>query len=254
MIGETVILQGGSHGKFLGKLDLEIKDGKLIGFQHELLPVLAEQIEPDAEIESISDSHYAPYDDLFSEEIGETESTLYRRSLYGGTTDAYIGQVYKEIVGSDVTCTPGWRFGSTLIPGIVTVEDVYNCMKPTDSPLYKSKLNGNTIKISIEDNLDNVFNPDPLQRLGGDTLRCTDVDASFVKDAPRMGKLIEPKINGNLIEDEKIYTVATSGGRTQTRDLDSEQTDRTATEELIEYIKENPLITGIEPVNSFHEA
>lgn len=253
IIGETILLQGGSHGKFLGELDLEIKDGKILGFDHQLLPVLAEQIEPDSEVKSIIDRHYEPYEDMFAEEIAESDSTLYRASLFGGTTDAYMGQAYREIVGSELACTPGWRFGSTLLPGIITIEDVYNCMKPTASPLYTSKLNGNTIKLTIEDNLDNVFNPDPLQQLGGYAVRCTGIESDYIKDAPRIEKLVDPKANGEPIEDKRIYTVATSGGRTQTRDPESEQTERTATEELVEYIKNNSPITDIQPINSFHE-
>ncbi|NIP51158.1 MAG: thiosulfohydrolase SoxB, partial [Aliifodinibius sp.] len=45
-IGKTLLLQGGSHGKFLGKLDLEISQGIVSGFDHELIPVLAERVEP----------------------------------------------------------------------------------------------------------------------------------------------------------------------------------------------------------------
>lgn len=253
VIGSTILVQGGSHGKFLGELDLEIRDGKLVGFKHQLLPVLTDRIEPDADIEALINSHYQPFEQELSREIGESNSLLYRRALHGGTTDAFVGSAYREIMGTDLSCLPGWRFGATLLPGVITVEDVYNVMKPTSSPLYNATLIGERIKLSIEDNFDNVFNPDPMLRFGGDTLRCTGIETEYIRDNPRMERLVSAKINGEPIENTKTYTVATSGGRTQYLDPDVRSTDRPAVEELVEYIESNSPITADEPISAFTE-
>ena len=253
-VGQTLIVQGGSHGKLLGELDLEIRDGKVVAYQHTLIPVLANEITPDPGIVDLIDELYAPYADNLNQVIGETTSLLYRRSLFGGTTDAFIGQAYRDIVNSDLTCTGGWRFGTTILPGEITVEDVYNAMKPTPTPIYKAKLTGEQIRANIEDNLDNVFSSDPLQRLGGDVLRCTGIAASIVRDAPRMGRIVEATMGGEPLDNEKIYTVATSGGRTQNRDPEATTSDLPAVEELLRYIQENSPITADQPVQSFTES
>jgi len=253
-VGQTLILQGGSHGKLLGKLDLEVRNGQIAGFNHQLMPVLAERIEPDPAIEAILTRLYEPHQAELERVIAENSSVLYRRSTFGGTSDAYLTMAYREIVGADLGCAPGWRFGTTLIPGPITVEDVYNCMKPTASPLYKARLTGKLIRSLLEDNLDNVFNPDPLLRLGGDTLRCAGLKSDLDKAAPREERVINPTANGNPMESDQIYAVATSGGRTQNRDPESEATPQPAVVELINFIEaQNEPIQVDQPVQAFTE-
>ncbi len=253
-VGETLILQGGSHGKFLGRLDLEVRDGRVSGFAHQLLPVLAEQIEPDPAVNELIDALYAPFEAEFQREIGEAGTLLYRRSLFGGTTDAFMTSAYKEIVTADIGCASGWRFGTTILPGSITVEDVYNAMKPTPSPLYKASLSGRTIVQIMEDNLDNVFNPDPLLRLGGDVTRCAGPKIELTRDAPREQRTSNITVNGEPMDETRIYTVATSGGRTQYRDPEAEATSRPAVEELIDFIQASPEPITAEPVQAYREA
>ncbi len=253
-VGQTLILQGGSHGKLLGKLDLEVRNGQIAGFDHQLIPVLAERIEADPAIEAILTRIYEPHQAELERVIAENNSVLYRRSTFGGTSDALMTMAYREIMGADLGCAPGWRFGTTLIPGPITVEDVYNCMKPTDSPLYKASLTGGLIRNLLEDNLDNVFNPDPLLRLGGDTLRCAGIKTDLDKAAPREERVINPTANGAPLESDQIYTVATSGGRTQNRDPESEATTQPAVIELVNFIEaQSKPISVDQPILAFNE-
>ncbi|MDR5695747.1 MAG: bifunctional metallophosphatase/5'-nucleotidase [Armatimonadota bacterium] len=241
-VGRTLIVQAGSHGKLLGSLDLQVRGGKIVGFRHTLLPVLPQRIDPDPAIERLITELYAPYRDRLGRVIGEAHSLLYRRHLYGGTTDAFLVEAYREIMDADLGCAPGWRFGTTLLPGPITVEDVYNAMKPTPSPLYRARLSGRRIRQAIEDNLDNVFNPDPLQRLGGDVLRCAGARVWFRKENPRGSRVLQMEVNGRPLTEDQMYTVATSGGRTQYMDSQPSQTERPAVEEIIAYIAKRRLI------------
>lgn len=251
-VGRTLIVQAGSHGKFLGRLDLQVRGGRIVGHRHALLPVLPQRVEPDPVIDRLIAELYTPYRDRLGRVIGETRSLLYRRDLYGGTTDAFLAEAYREIMGTDLGCVPGWRFGTTLLPGPITVEDVYNAMKPTPSPLYRARLSGRRIRQAIEDNLDNVFNPDPLQRLGGDVLRCAGMRAWFRREGPRGSRVVRMEANGKPVEEERHYTVATSGGRTQYLDPQPQQTERPAVEEVVAYIADRGEIRA-ERVQAFME-
>jgi sulfur-oxidizing protein SoxB len=253
-VGGTVIVQAGSHGKLLGELDLEIRSGKVDGVQHRPLPVLADRIEPDPDISALIDRLYQPHRDRLQRVVGETESLLYRRSTFGGTTDAFMAEAYRQIVGADVGCAPGWRFGATLLPGPITVEDVYNAMKPTASPLYTASLTGRQMRASLEDNLDNVFNSDPLQRLGGDVLRCAGVQAQLRRAAPREERLSNIVVNGEPWAEDRRYQVATSGGRTQYQDENVEATPQPSVEALIAFIEAQSPIRSDAPVQAFAEA
>ncbi len=252
-VGQTILLQGGSHGKFLGELDLEIQNGQITACRHRLIPVVAGRIEPDPEIAALIDELYAPYEDQLQRVIGETKTVLYRRSLFGGTTDAFVTRAYREIVGADLGCASGWRFGATILPGEIRVEDVYNAMKPTPTPLYKARLVGRTIRAIMEDNLDNVFNPDPLLKLGGDVTRCDGMQADLDRNAERDRRTSNLRVNGETFDPERIYTVATSGGRTQYRDPNFEATAKPAVEELVAYIQASSEPIDTQPVRVYSE-
>jgi len=240
--GNTLIVQAGSHGKLLGELDLVIRDGRVDGFQHRLLPILADRIEPEPRIKTLIDEIYRPHEARLARVIGESRSVLYRRSLYGGTTDTFMASAYREITGAEIGCCPGWRFGSTVLPGPVRVEDVYSAMKPTASPLYRVRLSARTIRSVIEDNLDNVFNPDPLERLGGEVIRCLGVSGTVHGENARGSRLQEMRINDQAPEGD--FVIATSGGRTQYRDPNATASQRPAVEELVAYIEAHPVLAA----------
>ncbi len=48
MEGQTIIIASGSHGKFVSRLDLDIKDKKVAGYRYKLMPVFSDAIAPDA--------------------------------------------------------------------------------------------------------------------------------------------------------------------------------------------------------------
>lgn len=254
-VGSTLIVQAGSHGKFLGELDLDIRGGKIDGFQHRLIPVLSERVEPHPAVKSVIDGLYQPFDERLGQVVGETATVLYRRSLFGGTTDALMTTAYRARVNADAGCAPGWRFGTSVLPGPIVAGDVYDAMKPTPSPLYGARLEGRQIRAAIEDNLDNVFNPDPLLRLGGEALRCSGVTGDLNRAATRGSRVTRLLVNGAPIEDRQ-YLVATSGGRTQylaAGDQVSESA-QPAVEELIGYIRDQREPIKAEPIRSFVEA
>lgn len=246
-VGRTLIVQAGSHGKLLGRLDVELSGGKVVDYRHALIPVLPGQVEPDPRVAELIERLYEPYRAVLGQVIGESRSLLYRRGLFGGPTDAFLASAYREIVGAELGCVPGWRFGTTILPGPVTVEDVYNAMKPTPSPLYRARLRGRSIRLAIEDNLDNVFHPDPLQRLGGDVLRCAGMRVWFRRGSARGKRVLRAEVNGNLLEEDRVYAVATSGGRTQYLDPKAEATRRPAAEEVIRYVRDRGVIQAKRP-------
>ena len=39
LINETVIVASGSNGKFVSRVDLDVRNGKMMGFKHKLIPI-----------------------------------------------------------------------------------------------------------------------------------------------------------------------------------------------------------------------
>ncbi len=59
-LGKTLVIQSGCHGSFLGRLDLEVRDGRIVEHRHELIEV-REEIPPDAKIDSMVKNVLKPY-------------------------------------------------------------------------------------------------------------------------------------------------------------------------------------------------
>ena len=47
LVGKTVIIASGSNGKFVSRLDLDVRDGRMMGFRHKLIPIFSDVIAPD---------------------------------------------------------------------------------------------------------------------------------------------------------------------------------------------------------------
>jgi sulfur-oxidizing protein SoxB len=58
----TLLMSSGSHGKYLGRIDLEVKDGKVAGYSSNLIPVFSDVITPDPEMAAKIDEVRAPYE------------------------------------------------------------------------------------------------------------------------------------------------------------------------------------------------
>ena len=50
---DTLVFQGGAHGKYVVSLDLEIKDKKIIDFEYRLNKVMQNRIDPDPEVSNL---------------------------------------------------------------------------------------------------------------------------------------------------------------------------------------------------------
>ena len=59
--GKTLVTNAGSHGKFLGVLDLDVKGGKVSDYRYRLLPVFANLLPADPQMQAYIDKVRAPY-------------------------------------------------------------------------------------------------------------------------------------------------------------------------------------------------
>jgi sulfur-oxidizing protein SoxB len=132
IVGQTLVIASGSHGKFLTRLDLDVQDGKLKSYRHRLIPVFTDVIAPDAEMTKLVEEIRAPHMAELSRELATAESLLYRRGNFNGTFDDLICQALLEVREADISLSPGFRWGTSVLPGQkITVEDVHNACSMT---------------------------------------------------------------------------------------------------------------------------
>ena len=171
LVGETINIASGSHGKFVSRVDLDVQGGKMAGFRHKLIPIFSDVIAPDADMTALIDEIRAPYADKLSEVVGETEGLLYRRGNFNGTWDDLICDAIMAERDAEIALSPGVRWGASLIPGPITREDIHSVTSMTYGQVYRNEMSGETLKTVMEDVADNIFNADPYYQQGGDMVR-----------------------------------------------------------------------------------
>ena len=171
-IKNTLILSSGSHGKYLGRIDLKVEGGKVVDYSSNLIPIFSEVIEPDPEMSALISKVRAPYENECNRVIGEAETLLYRRGNFGGPWDNVICDAIIQNRDTEISLSPGFRWGTTILPGQkITIDDIYSQTAMNYPEVYRTEMSGETIKNLLEDVADNIFNPDPFFQQGGDMVR-----------------------------------------------------------------------------------
>lgn len=172
LVGGTIIVASGSNGKFVSRVDLDVRDGRMMGFKHKLIPILSDVIMPDPEMTALIDQERAPYLADLKTVVGKTDSLLYRRGNFNGTWDDLICEALIQEREADISMSPGVRWGPSLLPGQeITREDIWNVTSMTYPEAYRTEMTGEFIHVILEDVADNLFNPDPYYQQGGDMVR-----------------------------------------------------------------------------------
>lgn len=163
--GKTLVIQSGCHGSFLGRLDLEIDKERIIDYRHQLIEVEA-KIDPDPEVDDLVRQVISPYQEELSTVVGETATALNRGTTLETTMDNFLLQALLESTGAQLAFSNGWRYGAPVIPGDITVNDLYN-MIPMNPPVSTIDLMGEEIVAMLEENLERTFARDPYEQMGG---------------------------------------------------------------------------------------
>jgi S-sulfosulfanyl-L-cysteine sulfohydrolase len=207
--GQTIVTNAGSNGKFLGVLDFEVKDKRVSDFRYKLLPIFSNMLKADAEMSALIQKIRAPHEAKLSEKIATNQGLLYRRGNFNGSGDQLILDALMDTQNAEIAFSPGFRWGTTLLPGqAITREWVMDMTAITYPYVTLSEMTGATIKTVLEDVADNLFNPDPYYQQGGDMVRVGGLQYACAPNA-KMGERIQNmRLNGKLIEADKIYKVA----------------------------------------------
>jgi sulfur-oxidizing protein SoxB len=190
-------------------LDLDVKDGKVADFRYRLLPVFANALPADPAMDALIAKVRAPYEAKLAEKLAVTDGTLYRRGNFNGSGDQLLLDALMDVQGAEIAFSPGFRWGTTLLPGdAITREWLMDMTATTYSYATVTPMTGETIKTILEDVCDNLFNPDPYYQQGGDMVRVGGLTYTCDPVAA-MGKRIgDMRLAGRPIEASKTYKVA----------------------------------------------
>ncbi len=207
--GTTLVTNAGCNGKFLGVLDLDVRDGKLRGVKYHLLPVFSNLLPADGAMAAYIAKVRAPFLPKLEEKLATTDGLLYRRGNFNGTVDQLILDALMSVKGAEIAFSPGFRWGNSLLPGqAITTEQVMDWSAITYPMTTVNEITGEMIRTILEDVCDNLFNPDPYYQQGGDMVRVGGLTYSCTPGEV-MGKRIgDMRLNGKPIDAGKTYKVA----------------------------------------------
>jgi S-sulfosulfanyl-L-cysteine sulfohydrolase len=207
--GRTLVTNAGSHGKFLGVLDIDVRNGKIADLRYRLVPVYAGLLPPDAAMSAHIDKVRAPFADRLATKLGVADDFLFRRGNFNGTWDQLICNALLQEKQAQIAFSPGFRWGPTVLAGEpITVEHVYEQTAITYPYTTVTSMTGETIKTILEDVADNLFNPDPYYQQGGDMVRVGGMTYTLDPTAAQGKRISNMNIAGVPIGAAKTYKVA----------------------------------------------
>ncbi|MFZ1344804.1 thiosulfohydrolase SoxB [Thiothrix eikelboomii] len=207
--GKTLVTNAGSNGKFLGVLDLDVKEGKVVDYRYKLLPVFSNLLTPDPEMLKLIEKVREPFKKELAEELAVCDEVLYRRGNFNGTFDQLICNALMERLDAPIAFSPGFRWGTSLLPGQpITFEHVADQTAITYGTVTRNELTGEAIKGILEDVADNLFNPDPYYQQGGDMVRVGGLKFSFDPTAKMGERVADLELAGSPLDMTKKYPVA----------------------------------------------
>jgi len=207
--GTTLVTNAGSNSKFLGVMDFDVKGGKLVDYRYRLLPIFANQLRADPEMQALITRVRQPYEAKLAEKLAVTDGLLYRRGNFNGSWDQLICDAMMDVQGAEIAFSPGFRWGTTLLPGdTITRELLMDQLAITYPYATLTDMSGETIRTILEDVADNLFNPDPYYQQGGDMVRVGGLSYTMTPGEKMGSRIGEMRLNGKPIDANKKYKVA----------------------------------------------
>lgn len=183
---KVVVVQAGSHGKYLGKLDLQVSGKKVVSYTNELVRVTADNVAKyalngvvDPDVDAAATAAYAPFKAQMDAVVGYTTTVIERRGDTQSTMSTFLTDAMASIFGTDLSSFGGIRYGSS-IPGSaanpfpITYGDVVNMVSPnitSGNGVYVATTTGTSILSGLTSGLDNEYGPDIYTWGGGDVTR-----------------------------------------------------------------------------------
>ncbi len=207
--GVTLVTNAGSNGKFLGVLDMDVRDGRVREIKYRLLPIFSNLLPADAAMAGYISKMRAPHLAKLGESLATTSGLLYRRGNFNGTVDQLILDALMSVKGAQIAFSPGFRWGTSLLPGqVITMEQVMDWSAITYPQTTLSDITGDMIKTILEDVCDNLFNPDPYYQQGGDMVRVGGLTYTCTPGEGMGKRISDMRLHGKPISASKSYKVA----------------------------------------------
>lgn len=115
-----------------------------------------------------------------------------------------------DTAGTQLAFSNGWRYGAPILPGPVTMQDLWNIV-PTNPEVSTVELTGAEICAMLEANLERTYSADPYCQMGGYVKRCRGLAMYFKMENLRGSRIEELLVEGAPVKPDRVYRTAMLG-------------------------------------------
>lgn len=206
------VVEPGAFGSFIGRLDLQVKNGKIVGERYELVEVNPKKYPAKPEIKQLVDKIEAPFKAGINRIIGYSTEPLYRNMVVENTIDTLIVDALKWKVNTEIVLSNGFRFCPPKdldSSGKVAITEGYLFdMLPVDATVRVGKATGKQLLDWLEKELQNVFAQDATKRFGGWVVRFKGMEVEFKAFVEAGQRVQNVRVGGILLNPDQIYPIA----------------------------------------------
>lgn len=207
------VVEPGAFGSFVGKLELTIRDGRVIGDKYSLVEIASDDYKADKEISELIRKSELPFEEDINKIVGYSTLPLYRYFVVENTIDTMILDALKwKISEADIVLSNGFRFcppnSTPDETGNIPITNGYIFdMLPVDSIVRIGSVTGKQIFEWLEKELNNVFAIDASQRFGGWVIKFKGMNITFKAYAENGKRVQTAEVNGKALDPAKTYKI-----------------------------------------------
>ena len=203
VVGDTIIIQAGCHGVYLGVFELSIdtETGKILHYKKNrvLKKVLAGPDKPyDEAVAGIVNKYYDQIKEKFAEVVGETSVDLKRRYQRESNIGNLVCDTMRKETNADIAFLNSGGIRTDIPKGKITLEQVFTLL-PFDNNLVTMNLTGTQILEILEYNA----------KMEQGFLQASGIKIRYDVSEPVGSRVKEASIGDKPLIKEKTYIVTT---------------------------------------------
>jgi 2',3'-cyclic-nucleotide 2'-phosphodiesterase (5'-nucleotidase family) len=253
----VIIVQAGSLGRYLGKLDLQIDTDRdtVIFYSGELIETVLDSSIMDMNAQREVEDMLSDIEDELNEVIGVLETPWERQAVRESNLGQWEADAIRKRIGTDIAFMNSGGLRADLLAGDITVNDIWT-INPFGNTIVTMEVSG----LVLKEMLTNAFRKNYLEMKEGsrpDLVITSGLGIEFDSEKIPAGNdeiLVSVKVNGEPLQESRTYTIATNNyvGEqfekffgTVTQKPEIEDTNILDRDLLIDAVKEQKVINSI---------
>lgn len=208
--GCTPIFKMGSDARLLGRIDLNIstRSGRIENIDFTAIPV-NDAVPDDPAAAAVIGEYEKKLSAQLDQPVGRTTVELDARQPTNRSREtnlgSYIADAFRQALAADVVIFNGGsiRSNATFGPGPLTRRDVLT-MLPFETPIVKVEVTGAMIRAALEHGVARIVEETESGRFP----QVSGLQFTYDGRRPAGSRLVEVKINGQPLDEQKNYTLA----------------------------------------------